>query len=44
MLPPWSDEEIEQLFCQEALPPNQGFMLPADEQPTENQPTYINTQ
>lgn len=30
-----SDDEIEALMCQEPLRPNQGFMLPAEEQPTE---------
>lgn len=40
---PWSDSEIQELFMQEPLPPNQPFQLEASEQPTENQPTYIET-
>jgi hypothetical protein len=34
---PYSDDDLEQLYRQEPLPPNQGFMLPAEEQPIESE-------
>jgi hypothetical protein len=30
---PWTDEEFAEFANQEPLPPNQGFQLPAEEQP-----------
>lgn len=32
---PFGDEDIDELMCQEPLPPNQSFQLPAEEQPIE---------
>lgn len=40
---PLSDQDIDDLMRQEPLPANQPFQLSASEQPTENQPTYIET-
>lgn len=44
---PWTDAEFEVFAMQEPLPPNQGFQLPAEEFPSddnnENQPYLIHT-
>lgn len=32
---PWTDAEFEAFACQEPLPPNQSFQLPAEEPKTE---------